>query len=148
MGTEVRYSNGQVLWNGTAGFPIYHANGKEVWNGTPGFWVYHDTGVQAWNGTLGFEVKYANGQQAWNGSKNWPCYYPTGVEICHAMVHGGPYPATSDGQGTSVGSAAIFRFTRRVCFQNFPDAALPAELQKANPCGIWRLVDGTRQNEN
>ena len=69
--------------------------------------------------------------------------FPTGVEVCHAMVHGGPYPATSDGRYTSVGSAAIFRFTRRVCFQNFPDAALPAELQEANPCGIRRLVDGT-----
>jgi NADP-dependent aldehyde dehydrogenase len=69
--------------------------------------------------------------------------FPTGVEVCHAMVHGGPYPATSDGRETSVGSAAIFRFTRRVCFQNFPDAALPAELQEANPLGIRRLIDGT-----
>jgi 2,5-dioxopentanoate dehydrogenase len=68
--------------------------------------------------------------------------FPTGVEVCHAMVHGGPYPATSDGRSTSVGTRAIFRFTRQVCFQSFPDAALPDELKEANPLGIWRLVDG------
>jgi NADP-dependent aldehyde dehydrogenase len=68
--------------------------------------------------------------------------FPTGVEVGHAMVHGGPYPATSDGRSTSVGTRAIFRFTRQVCFQDFPNAALPAELQEENPLGIWRMVDG------
>jgi NADP-dependent aldehyde dehydrogenase len=68
--------------------------------------------------------------------------FPTGVEVCHSMVHGGPFPATTDGRSTSVGSLAIFRFTRLVAFQNFPDAALPVELQHANPLGIRRLVDG------
>lgn len=68
--------------------------------------------------------------------------YPTGVEVCHATVHGGPYPATSDGRTTSVGTLAILRFARPVCFQGFPQTALPAELQDANPLGIWRLVDG------
>jgi alpha-ketoglutaric semialdehyde dehydrogenase len=68
--------------------------------------------------------------------------FPTGVEVCHAMVHGGPYPATSDGRSTSVGTRAIFRFTRQVCFQSFPDEALPDELKETNPLGIWRLVDG------
>ncbi len=68
--------------------------------------------------------------------------FPTGVEVCNAMVHGGPHPATSDARTTSVGARAILRFARPVCFQNFPDAALPAELQDANPLGIWRLVDG------
>jgi alpha-ketoglutaric semialdehyde dehydrogenase len=68
--------------------------------------------------------------------------FPTGVEVCHAMVHGGPYPATSDGRSTSVGTRAIFRFTRQVCFQSFPDAALPDELKEGNPRNIWRLVDG------
>ncbi len=68
--------------------------------------------------------------------------FPTGVEVCHAMNHGGPYPATSDGRSTSVGTRAIQRFARPVCFQNFPDAALPPELQAANPLGIARLVDG------
>jgi 2,5-dioxopentanoate dehydrogenase len=68
--------------------------------------------------------------------------FPTGVEVCHAMVHGGPYPATSDGRSTSVGTRAVFRFTRQVCFQSFPDAALPDELKEENPLRIWRLVDG------
>lgn len=68
--------------------------------------------------------------------------YPTGVEVCHAMIHGGPFPATSDGRSTSVGSKAIQRFTRPVCFQNAPDGILPPALQTGNPLGIWRLVDG------
>ena len=68
--------------------------------------------------------------------------FPTGVEVTHAMVHGGPYPSTSDPRFTSVGSLAIYRFARPVCFQGFPQAALPAELQDANPLGIRRLRDG------
>ena len=68
--------------------------------------------------------------------------YPTGLEVGHATVHGGPYPATSDGRTTSVGTQAIHRFARLVCYQNFPDAALPGELQNDNPLGIWRLIDG------
>ena len=68
--------------------------------------------------------------------------YPTGVEVCDAMVHGGPYPATSDARGTSVGSLAIERFLRPVCYQNCPDALLPDPLKNANPLGIARLVDG------
>jgi len=72
--------------------------------------------------------------------------FPTGVEVCHAMTHGGPYPATSDGRSTSVGTRAIARFARPVCFQNFPDAALPDELKEANPLGLWRLVDGKPGN--
>src|SRR5205814_2583659 len=68
--------------------------------------------------------------------------FPTGVEVTHAMVHGGPYPSTSDGRSTSVGSQAIFRFTRLVCYQGFPESALPPELIDANPLGIWRMVDG------
>lgn len=68
--------------------------------------------------------------------------FPTGVEVCHAMVHGGPYPSTSDSRFTSVGTLAIYRFARPVCFQGFPHAMLPAELQDGNPLGIRRLVDG------
>ena len=68
--------------------------------------------------------------------------FPTGVEVGHAMVHGGPYPATSDGRHTSVGTRAIYRFARQVCFQDFPDSALPAELREDNPLGLRRLVDG------
>ncbi|MGB7546865.1 MAG: aldehyde dehydrogenase (NADP(+)) [Terracidiphilus sp.] len=68
--------------------------------------------------------------------------FPTGVEVTHAMVHGGPYPATSDARFTSVGSLAIYRFARPVCFQGFPQALLPPELQDANPLAITRLRDG------
>jgi 2,5-dioxopentanoate dehydrogenase len=58
------------------------------------------------------------------------------------MVHGGPYPSTSDPRFTSVGSLAIYRFARPVCFQNFPQPMLPPELQDENPLGISRLRDG------
>lgn len=68
--------------------------------------------------------------------------YPTGVEVCHSMVHGGPYPATTDSRSTSVGTAAILRFARPVCYQNFPDSLLPDELKDENPLGIWRKVNG------
>ncbi|MGC7838427.1 aldehyde dehydrogenase (NADP(+)) [Pseudomonas wayambapalatensis] len=70
--------------------------------------------------------------------------YPTGVEVCDAMVHGGPYPATSDARGTSVGSLSINRFLRPVCYQNYPDALLPDALKDSNPLGIVRLVDGVQ----
>jgi alpha-ketoglutaric semialdehyde dehydrogenase len=68
--------------------------------------------------------------------------FPTGVEVSHAMVHGGPYPSTSDPRFTSVGSLAIYRFARPVCFQGFPQSLLPAEVQDANPLGVRRLRDG------
>lgn len=68
--------------------------------------------------------------------------FPTGVEVCDAMVHGGPYPASTDARSTSVGTAAIFRFVRPVAFQNFPGELLPEALQDGNPLGIARLVDG------
>ncbi len=73
--------------------------------------------------------------------------YPTGVEVSDAMVHGGPYPATSDARGTSVGTLAIDRFLRPVCFQNYPDALLPDALKNANPLGIARLLDGVNSRE-
>jgi NADP-dependent aldehyde dehydrogenase len=73
--------------------------------------------------------------------------YPTGVEVCDAMVHGGPYPATSDARGTSVGTLAIDRFLRPVCYQNYPDQLLPDALKNANPLGIQRLVDGKGSRE-
>jgi NADP-dependent aldehyde dehydrogenase len=73
--------------------------------------------------------------------------FPTGVEVSHAMVHGGPFPATSDGRSTSVGTQAIYRFARPVCFQGFPDLALPDELKDANPLGIWRMIDGDMSRE-
>ncbi|WCM54137.1 aldehyde dehydrogenase (NADP(+)) [Pseudomonas sp. WJP1] len=74
--------------------------------------------------------------------------YPTGVEVCDAMVHGGPYPATSDARGTSVGTLALERFLRPVCYQNCPDTLLPEALQNANPLGINRLVNGALQRQS
>lgn len=68
--------------------------------------------------------------------------YPTGVEVTHAMVHGGPYPATTDSRSTSVGTDAIKRFARPVCYQNFPQSLLPEELRDGNPLGILRMVNG------
>lgn len=73
--------------------------------------------------------------------------FPTGVEVSHAMVHGGPYPSTSDGRSTSVGSGAIFRFCRPVCYQGFPESTLPDELRDSNPLGIWRMLDGEMTKE-
>jgi NADP-dependent aldehyde dehydrogenase len=68
--------------------------------------------------------------------------FPTGVEVCDAMVHGGPFPATSDSRSTSVGTLAIDRFLRPVCYQGYPDSMLPEALQNANPYGLLRLVNG------
>lgn len=68
--------------------------------------------------------------------------FPTGVEVSPAMNHGGPYPATTDVRFTSVGTAALFRFVRPVCYQDVPEALLPEPLRNANPRGLWRLVDG------
>ena len=68
--------------------------------------------------------------------------FPTGVEVCPSMQHGGPYPATTDARTTSVGAAAIERFVRPICYQNFPPQSLPPELRDDNPRRIWRLIDG------
>ncbi|SFU01657.1 aldehyde dehydrogenase (NADP(+)) [Halomonas saccharevitans] len=71
--------------------------------------------------------------------------WPTGVEVCDAMVHGGPFPATSDARTTSVGTSAILRFLRPVCYQDLPDALLPEALKASNPLALRRLVDGKRE---
>ncbi|WP_435536187.1 aldehyde dehydrogenase (NADP(+)) [Azospirillum sp. ST 5-10] len=68
--------------------------------------------------------------------------WPTGVEVGEAMVHGGPFPATSDGRTTSVGTLAIHRFLRPVCYQDVPAELLPEALRDGNPLGLWRRVDG------
>jgi NADP-dependent aldehyde dehydrogenase len=73
--------------------------------------------------------------------------YPTGVEVGRAIVHGGPYPATTDSSTTSVGSAAIRRFVRPVAYQNTPQDLLPLALRDDNPLGIMRLVDGQWTNQ-
>lgn len=72
---------------------------------------------------------------------------PTGVEVCASMVHGGPYPATTDARFTSVGTTAIKRWVRPVCFQNFTTALLPDALKNNNPLGILRLVDNSYTRE-
>jgi len=68
--------------------------------------------------------------------------FPTGVEVCHAMVHGGPFPSTSNAMFTSVGATAIARFLRPVCYQDLPDALRPEALKDANPLGLRRMTDG------
>ena len=72
--------------------------------------------------------------------------FPTGVEVCHSMVHGGPFPATTVMQSTSVGSNAIKRFVRPICYQGYPQHLLPQELKDENPMKLWRLVDGNFSN--
>lgn len=74
--------------------------------------------------------------------------WPTGVEVCHSMVHGGPYPSSTDSRATSVGSLAIKRFIRPVSYQAFPQALLPDALKDDNPLNIPRLVDGKWQMPN
>lgn len=69
--------------------------------------------------------------------------WPTGVEVCHAMVHGGPFPATSDARSTSVGTLAICRFLRPVCYQDLPAGLLPEAVRDGNPLGLWRRIEGT-----
>jgi NADP-dependent aldehyde dehydrogenase len=69
--------------------------------------------------------------------------WPTGVEVGHAMVHGGPFPATSDSRSTSVGSLAIERFQRPVAYQDVPSALLPEAVRDDNPWGLLRRLDGT-----
>lgn len=70
--------------------------------------------------------------------------WPTGVEVCAAMVHGGPYPSTTDSRTTSVGTLAMTRFLRPVCYQDIPDDILPEPLRNANPWKLPRRIDGAR----
>jgi 2,5-dioxopentanoate dehydrogenase len=70
------------------------------------------------------------------------CVTPVPNVLCPAMVHGGPYPATTDVRSTSVGALAIERFRRPVCYQNLPDALLPPALRVENPLKVARRVDG------
>ncbi len=73
--------------------------------------------------------------------------WPTGVEVCHAMVHGGPSPATSDSRTTSVGARAIERYLRPVCYQDMPKSLLPSAIADGNPDNLWRRVDGRLQQD-
>jgi len=92
----------------------------------------HATGAELLENTdLVFALRERCGRFIFNG-------FPTGVEVGNSTVHGGPYPSTSDGRSTSVGTMAISRFCRPVAWQDFPDSTLPPELQDANPLGILR----------
>ena len=73
--------------------------------------------------------------------------FPTGVEVCKSMHHGGPFPSASNSAFTSVGPDAIKRFVRPLSFQNWPDEFLPDELKNANPLKIWRTVDNVKTKE-
>jgi NADP-dependent aldehyde dehydrogenase len=73
--------------------------------------------------------------------------FPTGVEVCPSMNHGGPYPATTDVRFTSVGTAALYRFVRPICYQGFPASLLPDALKDENPLNLWRLVNGKMAKE-
>lgn len=72
---------------------------------------------------------------------------PTGVEVCDSMVHGGPYPATTDSRFTAVGAKAIYRWLRPVAYQGWPDSLLPLALQNNNPLQIWRTINGQLTKE-
>jgi NADP-dependent aldehyde dehydrogenase len=95
---------------------------------------------EALSGRLLHVLQEKAGRLVWNG-------YPTGVEVSPSMHHGGPYPATTDSRFTSVGTAAILRFARPVCYQGLPQALLPTELQNPNSRKIWRTINGTLTKE-
>ena len=72
---------------------------------------------------------------------------PTGVRVCNAMQHGGPYPATTFPNTTSVGTQAIKRFLRPISFQDFPEELLPIQIRNENKKKILRFVDGKYKRE-
>ncbi|MEA3164220.1 MAG: 2,5-dioxopentanoate dehydrogenase [Verrucomicrobiota bacterium] len=98
--------------------------------------IHSGPGDEGLSGSLLSVLQEKVGRIVWNG-------YPTGVEVSPSMHHGGPFPATTDSRFTSVGTAAIQRFARPVCYQGLPHELLPTELQNANARKIWRLVNGT-----
>ena len=69
---------------------------------------------------------------------------PTGVEVCESMVHGGPYPASTDSRFTAVGIGSIKRWVRPFSYQDWPNNLLPNELKNDNPSNIFRVIDGLR----
>jgi len=102
--------------------------------------IHHAPGDEEASAALIAALETRVGRIVFNG-------YPTGVEVCQAMVHGGPYPSTSDGRSTSVGARAIDRFARAVCYQDAPAAVLPEELRDGNPAGVMRVLNGVRGRE-
>ena len=97
--------------------------------------IHADAGDQAVAAQLLPHLENRAGRILFNG-------FGTGVEVCHAMVHGGPWPATSDTRFTSVGSLAIMRFLRPVCYQDVPADLLPPELKDGNPLHVPRRLNG------
>src|SRR5690606_38337002 len=112
----------------------------EALHGTLTATVHSEPEEAAFTGELFSRLREKAGRLIWNG-------FPTGVEVGYAMQHGGPYPATTAPQTTSVGVMAIKRFMRPVAFQNIPDALLPEALQGSNPLNIWRVVDSRLTRE-
>jgi alpha-ketoglutaric semialdehyde dehydrogenase len=98
--------------------------------------VHAEPSDNRWSSEIAAVLQTKVGRIVWNG-------YPTGVAVTDAMVHGGPYPATTAAGTTSVGLAAIRRFLRPVAFQEAPDDVLPPALRDANPLGLRRKVDGS-----
>ena len=72
---------------------------------------------------------------------------PTGVEVCESMVHGGPYPASTDSRFSAVGISSIKRWVRPFSYQSWPNELLPKELQNENPLDIFRTIDGVRTKD-
>jgi len=103
--------------------------------------IHAEPEESALSGRLLRELQEKAGRIVWNA-------FPTGVEVAPSMHHGGPYPATTDSRFTSVGTAAIQRFARPVCYQAFPQELLPTELQDVNDRKIWRLVNGALTKED
>jgi 2,5-dioxopentanoate dehydrogenase len=103
--------------------------------------IHGTPGDLACSGELVKALECKAGRIVFNG-------FPTGIEVCGAMHHGGPYPATTDAHFTSIGTASIDRFVRPVCFQSSPQETLPIELRDRNERGIWRLVDGCRTRDD
>ena len=117
-------------------YPCRSSFAIDLWNETMGqTYLVETTDAEAADcGDLHEILETKAGRVLYNGM-------PTGVEVCASMNHGGPYPATTDGMSTSVGTAAILRFARPLCYQNAPESRLPAELHDQNKCDIWRLID-------
>jgi NADP-dependent aldehyde dehydrogenase len=72
---------------------------------------------------------------------------PTGVEVCESMVHGGPYPASTDSRFSAVGISSIKRWVRPFSYQSWPNYVLPDELKNENPLSIFRNIDGLRTKD-
>jgi alpha-ketoglutaric semialdehyde dehydrogenase len=93
------------------------------------------------NSELVNEISEKCGRIIFNG-------FPTGVEVCYAMQHGGPFPAATDSRFTSVGPDAILRFARPVSYQNWPDGLLPEELKNENTLQTWRTINNQLSRDN